>query len=101
MDKEKAIDLLCERVLVDENDPIINKIWNELIELLSKDVTETIEFLNICTEEQLFYISEIIEDVSYNLKSQDFIDTLCKLNEKYPKLEMESDIRIAKEFMEE
>ena len=24
MDKEKAIDLLCERVLVDENDPIIN-----------------------------------------------------------------------------
>lgn len=101
MEKEKVIDLLCERVMVDENDPVINRIWDEMTVLLSQSSNETINFLKDCTEEQLFYISEIIEDISYNLKSQEFINTLYELNAKFPNLQMESDIEIAKEFMEE
>ncbi|WP_277406222.1 hypothetical protein [Lacrimispora xylanisolvens] len=101
MEKEKVIDLLCERVMVDENDPVINRIWDEMTVLLSQNSNETINFLKDCTEKQLFYISEIIEDISYNLKSQEFINTLYELNAKFPNLQMESDIEIAKEFMEE
>lgn len=101
MNREKVIDLLCERALVDENDPIIYKLWRELTELLSENIEETICFLNSCTELQLFYIGEIIEDISYNVKSIKFINTLYELNGKYPNLQMESDIKIAKEFMEE
>ncbi|WP_349943809.1 hypothetical protein ABFV83_10935 [Lacrimispora sp. BS-2] len=101
MEKEKVINLLCERVLVDENDPVINRIWDEMTVLLSQNSNETINFLNDCTEEQIFYISEIIEDISHNLKSQDFINTLYELNTKFPNLQMEWDIEIAKEFMEE
>ncbi|MGN6713333.1 hypothetical protein [Anaerocolumna jejuensis] len=100
MDQEKVIDLLCERVLIEENDPAIYKIWEELTELLSRNVDETICFLKGCTENQLYYISEIFEDISYNLKSPKFIQVLYDLNHKYPELNMESDIELAKEYME-
>lgn len=101
MEKEKVIDLLCERVFMDDNDPAIDKVWSEITKLLSENAQETISFLLDCTEQQLFYISEVIEDVSYNLKSQEYIDTLLFLNNKYPQLHMEEDIRIAKDYMEE
>ncbi len=48
----------------------------------------------------MFYISEIIEDISYNVKSQEFIDALYKLCEKYPNLKMESDVILAESYME-
>ena len=51
---------LCERMFINNDDPVILKIWDELTMLLSENVLETIDFLNDCTEEQMFYISEII-----------------------------------------
>lgn len=101
MEREKVIDLLCERAFMEDNDPAIGKVWSEITKLLSEDSQETISFLLDCTEQQLFYMSEVIEDVSYNLQSQEYIDTLLFLNDKYPKLHMEEDIRIAKDYMKE
>lgn len=99
MNREAVIDCLCERVLIEENDPVLYRIWDRLTELLSENSEETIDFLNECTEEQLFYISEVFEDISFNLQSEQFIDTLYKLDRKYPELQMKSDIKIAEEFM--
>ena len=100
MEREKVIDCLCERMFVNNDYPVILEIWDELTILLSENVLETIDFLNDCTEEQMFYISEIIEDISYNVKSQEFIDALYKLCEKYPNLKMESDVILAESYME-
>lgn len=101
MEKEKVIDLLCERVFMEDNDPAICKVWEKLTELLGEETKETISFLHECTEQQLYYISEVIEEVSYNLKSQEYIDALIFLNHKYPQLHMEDDIKLAKDYMEE
>lgn len=30
MEKERVIDLLCERVFMDDNDPAIDKVWSEI-----------------------------------------------------------------------
>lgn len=100
MEENKVIDLLCERVMLDDNDPSINDIWDKLTEYLSEDVEETINFLDNCPENQLYYISEIFEDISYNLKSERLIQELHKLNRKYPNLQMELDIKSAEECLE-
>jgi hypothetical protein len=100
MEPEKVIDLLCERVLIDDNDPQINKIWDELTETLSQDLGETINFLKNCSASQLYYISEVFEDIAYNFKNIKFIDILNELNIRYPDLNMESDIELAKSYIE-
>ena len=38
-----------------------------------RNVQDTIEYLENCSEEDLFYISEIFEDVSERLKSKEYI----------------------------
>ena len=46
----------------------------------------------------LYWISEVFEDISVNLKSQKFIDCLRKLDKKFPGLEMAHDIDIAESY---
>ncbi len=46
----------------------------------------------------LYWISEVFEDISANLKSQKFIDCLRKLDKKFPELEMAHDIDIAESY---
>lgn len=101
MNRDQVIDLLCERVLIEENDPAVCEIWDSLTELLSENAEETIKFLLTCTKEQLFFVSEVIEDISYNLRSQEYINTLWELDRKYPELEMKSDIEVAEDYMKE
>ena len=55
------------------------------IELLSRNLQETIDFLdNDCTADQLSWMSEIFEEISAKLQSWDFIDALGRCADKYP-----------------
>ena len=64
-----------------ENSPAINA----EIELLSRNLQETIDFLdNDCTADQLSWMSEVFEEISAKLQSWDFIDALGRCADKYP-----------------
>ena len=64
-----------------ENSPAINA----EIELLAKNLQETIDFLdNDCTADQLSWMSEVFEEISAKLQSWDFIDALNRCADKYP-----------------
>ena len=64
-----------------ENSPAINA----EIELLSRNLQETIDFLdNDCTADQLSWMSEVFEEISAKLQSWDFIDALNRCADKYP-----------------
>ena len=55
------------------------------IELLSRNLQETIDFLdNDCTADQLSWMSEIFEEISAKLQSWDYIDALARCADKYP-----------------
>ncbi len=67
----------------------------QLTELLSRDIAETIRFLNEdCTEEEYAWISEVFDDVAKETKSKDFVRTLYKVAKKYPRETKENHIMI-------
>ena len=56
------------------------------IELFSRNLQETVEFLNNeCTEEQLLWLSEIFEEISAKLQSWEFVDALNRAAQRSPK----------------
>ncbi|EGO6013267.1 hypothetical protein HFX87_002588, partial [Enterococcus faecalis] len=63
--KNKMEAILKERKGLNINDDYgIEKCWNEMTILLTQNEDETIDYLNECDEENLYYISEIFEDIS-------------------------------------
>ncbi|MGJ7923233.1 hypothetical protein [Neobacillus sp. LXY-4] len=100
MNVEKVREVLRARLaLHDENDYEIDRCRNDLIELLSKDVGYTIGFLTTCSKEELLTVSEVFEEIAYNLQSQQYIQCLEGLDKKYPELNLTSSVTVAKSFM--
>ncbi|RJX41675.1 hypothetical protein D3P09_06910 [Paenibacillus pinisoli] len=100
MFNEKVRSVLGARALLDDNDPRIEQKWAELIELLSEDETLTLDFLSQCTKTELSFLSEVFEEVAYNLQSRKYIELLYLLDERYPDLELTSHIQIAESYMD-
>ena len=76
----------------------IEKCWNGMVDLLSKNIQETIMYLEDCSKEDLYYVSEVFEDVAEKLQSKDYIECLRQLDKKFPELEMTKDIDLAEEY---
>ncbi|MBC2370409.1 hypothetical protein HBP98_00140 [Listeria booriae] len=102
MKLKKQMELILEkRKSLNINDDFgIEKSWNEMTELLSQNEMETINYLEESTERDLYYISEIFEDVSERFQSEQFINCLRKLDKKFPELDMTQDIDIAESYIE-
>jgi len=100
MFNEKVRLVLGARALLDDNDPRIEQKWAKLIELLSEDETLTLDFLSQCTKTELSFLSEVFEEVAYNLQSRKYIELLYLLDERYPDLELTSHIQIAESYMD-
>ena len=78
----------------------IEKYWNKMTILLTQNEDETIDYLNECNEDELYYISEIFEDISEQFQSERFITCLRKLDKKFPNVDMTKDIDIAESYIE-
>ncbi|HDM9419583.1 TPA: hypothetical protein ACF2N8_001946 [Listeria monocytogenes] len=91
--------VLSERKKLHMNDDYgIEKCLSKMTALLSRNEDTTMKYLENCDADDLYWISEIFEDISANLKSQKFIDYLRKLDKKFPELEMTQDIDIAESY---
>ncbi len=62
-----------------EDDYGIQDCWDKIIKILSKDVKATILYLESCSEEDIYFISEVFEDISEQLQSKEYIICLRKL----------------------
>ena len=82
-----------------EDDNGIQECWKKMIDVLSVDVQQTVVYLENCTQVELYYISEVFEDISERLQSQTFIECLRKLDEKFPELKMTQDIDLAETYI--
>ncbi|MFJ8087140.1 hypothetical protein ACIQ7N_02870 [Lysinibacillus sp. NPDC095746] len=100
MFEEKVRAVLGARALLDDNDPRIEQKWEELIVLLSDDENLTLNFLKVCTKTELSFLSEIFEEVAYNLQSKKYIELLYCLDQRYPDLNLKRSIQIAEEYMD-
>ncbi len=99
--KNEMDTMLKKRKGLNINDDFgIAKCWNEMTVLLTQNENETIDYLNECNEDDLYYISEIFEDISEQLQSERFITCLRNLDKKFPNLDMAKDIDIAESYIE-
>ena len=58
------------------DDMAIQKCWQDITDILSENEENTITYLNNCSKDELYWISEVFEDISENLQSRDFIKCL-------------------------
>lgn len=100
MFEEKVRTVLGARALLDDNDPRVEQKWKELIVLLSEDENLTLNFLQVCTKTELSFLSEVFEEVAYNLQSKKYIELLYLLDQRYPDLNLKRSIQIAEEYMD-
>ncbi|PEP72048.1 hypothetical protein COM04_26810 [Bacillus wiedmannii] len=56
----------------------IQKSWNKIIEVLSENEENTIKYLERCSEEDLYWISEVFEDIAESIQSKELINCLRK-----------------------
>ncbi|SFC84271.1 hypothetical protein SAMN04488168_110106 [Bacillus sp. 491mf] len=91
LDKRKKLDL--------NDDYGIQKSWDEIVEVLSENEENTIRYLENCSKENLYWISEVFEDITEVIQSKEFIKCLRKLDAKFPELEMTKDIDIAESYI--
>lgn len=73
------------KVAGDEWDYGIQLCWDQMTELLSRNMEETIAFLdNECSSEQYAWISDVFDFVAKKTMSKEFVLALYRLSSKYP-----------------
>ena len=69
----------------DEWDYGVEQCWKQEIELLTKDIPSTIEFLkNNCTAEEYSWISEVLDDIVELVPSKELVQCYKDLMTKFP-----------------
>lgn len=62
-----------------------SKLWKEEVELLTRDMKESIDYLrNECTASEFSWMSEVFSDIMKENPSKEFIEVLYELAKKYP-----------------
>lgn len=83
------------KIFDDEYAYPIQLCWAQLTELLSKNIDETIEYLDKeCTEEQYVWMSDVYDFVAKETKSKEFVKALYRLAAKYPEETKENHIML-------
>lgn len=82
-------ELECTERIIEEH------YWKPLIEILSKNEKNTINFLENCSDDILYWISEIFEYISKKFQSIEFVKFLRKLQKEHPSIDLEIDIKSA------
>lgn len=96
--KFKLKEVLDERIKLldetqDEWDYGLKECWKKEVDILTKNMNETLSYLdNECTEDEYGWLSEIFDDVVKKDPSKEFVDALYRLAEKYPKETKRSNI---------
>ena len=98
-------EILEKRKLIDDEGDHENyfekeNCWNLLTDILGKDEDKTIEVINQLDKTEIYYLSEVFDDISEKLQSVRFIDCIEKLATKYPDVDLERDILDAKEKLD-
>jgi len=70
-------DVVQFRIVENEDDYWVEDYWKSAIEMFTKDITATIMFLqNDCDDEELYFLSEIFEEIVEQTQSKEIISVL-------------------------
>lgn len=85
IDKEIREVLLRRMAFHPEDSFATEKCWEEEINVLCRDIDQTIDFINNrCTGEEFVWLSEVFEEVQEQTHSEKFRQCLLDVTQKYP-----------------
>lgn len=71
--------------------------WEKLTAILSENEVKTINYLMGCSKDNVYWISEVFEDISERLQSKIFIECLRVLDQKFSDLNLTYHIDFAED----
>ena len=75
--KDKVKRLVEEADLLDpQNDELWVINWRKRIELLTEDLSQTIEYLDECSEKELWWNTDLLEELLEHFKSRELIECI-------------------------
>ena len=91
-----------EKNLTEETDGFWDDIFNAKAALLNENLEETMAFLDTCTEEEFFWVSNAFEDISEKYKSEEFIECIKRNMLRFPNIkeEIQSELNFALMYMD-
>ena len=104
--KDEFRKILSERIQVHPNNSYeTDRYWKLETDLLSKNINDTIDFLDDdCTADEFSWISEIFDDIVEKTQSKEFIECLWRIADKFPeeceKYHVHASIQFAEELLE-
>ena len=71
-------EVISRLVSLDPNDDFgIEKCWNEMTEILTEDISATINFFqNDCTDEEFYWLGSVFEDIAEKTQCKELIQVL-------------------------
>lgn len=100
MNNLRVQELIKVRQTLSPDDPQVQNIWCELTSILSESLFETLQFLQDCSSDEVYWLSEVFEDVAAELKNIEFINCLISLQDKHQSIDIQNDIDFAKKAMQ-
>ena len=100
MNKEQIEILLEERKNIDaQNDVLTEENHQKIFSIMKNNLSDVIDYLNGCSSESFYWISELFEDLSEHFKSQELIECMER-NALRTGVDCSVDIEYAKKALE-
>ena len=70
--------LIADIAIIHPNDDFaLDKLWTEITDILSDNVCDTIHFFeNECTDEELYWLGPVLEDIAEKTQSQELLKVI-------------------------
>ncbi|MBR7025501.1 MAG: hypothetical protein IKI08_05780 [Selenomonadaceae bacterium] len=103
MIKSEIVEVVARRPALDTEDYInIQKCWDEETKILSRDMTQTINFIeNECDDDTFCWIGEVFEDVAEITQSKEFVAAIKKRAEKVVDAEERRSVQVDVRYAED
>ncbi|MCT4686074.1 hypothetical protein [Vallitalea sp.] len=88
---------IIEQMTQNGASPSLDDYFDEIVDILSRNIDETMDYLDNCKKQELEWISPYFEDMAYNFQSKDFIMFLEELEKKHQDIDMKIDIESARD----
>ncbi len=77
MNKQKFHEILNDRIQNPRYQYYVLDLWKKEIKLFSENIVATIDFvLSECSDKQLYYMSEVFEEIAQKTQSHEFLHAL-------------------------
>ena len=83
-----------KNIEVDTSDYFFPIIFAEKLAILNENLDETIAFLNTCTEEEFYWVSNAFEDISEKYKSHEFIECIKRNMLRFPNIKEDTQMEL-------